>query len=219
MHHWPLFDLVIRTPRLELRYVDDERAATLMELAAVDGVHDPDFMPFTVPWTRFEPPRLQQQGMQYYWRRRADLSPQRWELPMATIVDGAVAGVQSIAADGFLLTRWCHTGSWLGRSFQGRGIGKEMRAAVLHLGFAGLGVECAETAAFADNHASIGVTRSLGYDENGWRIMDRDGQPSRQLQFVMTRDRWEQIRRDDIEVDGLEPCLPLLGLGAGEGGA
>jgi hypothetical protein len=30
--------------------------------------------------------------------------------------------------------------------------------------------------------------------------------------FRMTRARWLERRRDDIRIDGLEPCLPLLGL-------
>ncbi|EQD45135.1 GCN5-related N-acetyltransferase, partial [mine drainage metagenome] len=69
------------------------------------------------------------------------------------------------------------TGSWLGREHQGRGFGKEMRAAILHLGFATLGAEEALTSAFSDNPASIRVTRGLGYEENGtWRAARR-GRP------------------------------------------
>ena len=64
-------------------------------------------------------------------------------------------GQQDIDADGFAVRRVVSTGSWLGRDHQGRGAGKEMRAAVLHLAFAELGAERAETAAFADNPASI----------------------------------------------------------------
>jgi hypothetical protein len=41
------------TPRLELRYVDDELGAELAELAT-QGIHDPGFMPFSVPWTDAE---------------------------------------------------------------------------------------------------------------------------------------------------------------------
>ena len=33
--------------------------------------------------------------------------------------------------------------------------------------------------------------------------------------FVLSRLRWQAGRRNDIEIDGLEPCLPLLGLTAG----
>lgn len=210
MHHWPLFDLRITTPRLELRYVDDEIAAALMTLAATDGVHDPDFMPFTVPWTRFEPPHLQQQGMQHYWRNRASLSHERWALPMAVHDDGELVGVQDVAAVSFTVTRSVTTGSWLGRSHQGKGIGKEMRAAILHLAFDGLGAEVAETSAFADNPSSIGVTRALGYRENGWYLDAREGKQARHLRFIMERADWEPRRRDDIVVEGLEPCLPQL---------
>jgi RimJ/RimL family protein N-acetyltransferase len=39
----------------------------------------------------------------------------------------------------FAVLREVHTGSWLGQRYQGQGLGTEMRSAVLHLGFAGLG--------------------------------------------------------------------------------
>jgi RimJ/RimL family protein N-acetyltransferase len=212
MHHWPLFDLRVTTPRLELRYVNDELAADLMELAATAGVHAPDFMPFTTPWTRFEPPALQQQGMQHYWRTRAKVSPDEWTIPLAVFDDGELVGVQDVAATSFVVTRSVSTGSWLGRTHQGKGIGKEMRTAVLHLAFDALGADVAHTSAFADNPASLGVTRALGYQENGWSIDAREGEPARHLRFVMTRADWEPRRRDDITVDGLDACLPLLGL-------
>ena len=49
-HPWPLWRLVLRTPRLELRPDDD---AGLVELLAeaCRGVHPPAEMPFGVPWT------------------------------------------------------------------------------------------------------------------------------------------------------------------------
>jgi RimJ/RimL family protein N-acetyltransferase len=155
---------------------------------------------------------LQQQGMQHYWRTRAETSPDRWALNFAVFRDGQLVGSQALAATGFLVSRWFGTGSWLGLPFQGQGTGKEMRAAVLHLGFAGLGAEYAATEAFDDNHASVGVTRALGYTENGFTIVDREGTPGRHLNFVMPRADWETRRRDDITIEGLDPCLPLLGL-------
>ena len=210
MHHWPLFDLRITTPRLELRYIDDDLGAALMTLAATDGVHAPDFMPFSTPWTRLEPPQLQRQGMQFYWRTRAETSPESWMVPMAVFDDGTLVGVQDVLARSFRVTRSVTTGSWLGRSHQGQGIGKEMRAAILHLAFDGLGAEVAETSAFADNPSSLGVTRALGYRENGWYLDVREGQQARHLRFIMTRADWEARRRDDITIEGLEACLPQL---------
>jgi RimJ/RimL family protein N-acetyltransferase len=213
LRSWPLFGVSITTPRLTLRYIDDDLGDALMELAATDGVHAPDFMPFSVPWTRFEPPQLQQQGMQHYWRTRAETSPAKWALPFAVIVDGTVVGTQAVGGDSFPVRRWVETGSWLGLSHQGRGIGKEMRAAVLHLAFEVLGAEHAGTSAYADNGPSQGVTRSLGYEENGWVVDDREGTPTRHDRFVMTRARWEARRRDDIVVEGFDDaCRTLLGL-------
>ena len=87
-----------------------------------------------------------------------------------------------------------------------------MRAAGLHLAFEGLAAERAESEAFEDNAASIGVSRALGYEQNGttWGPRPSGGAPM--TRFLMTRDRWLQRRRDDITIDGLAPCLPLLGL-------
>lgn len=212
MHHWPLFDLAVRTPRLVLRYIDDERAAALMDLAATAGVHDPDFMPFTVPWTRFEPPQLQQQGMQHYWRTRAETSPQRWAPPLAVYDGTTLVGVQTLMANDFATARWVETGSWLGRAHQGQGIGKEMRAAVLHLAFDGLDAAYAATGAFHDNASSLGVTRALAYRDNGFEYRNREGVHALMLRFVMARGDWERHRRDDITIEGLDACLPLLGL-------
>lgn len=207
--HWPLFDLEVRTPRLTLRYLDDERSAALMDLAAT-GVHDPDEMPFSVPWTRHEPPYLQQQGMQHFWAMRAGLTPQDWTLQFGVYEAGRLVGTQGIGGKSFLVTRTVETGSWLGQAEQGRGIGKEMRAAALHLGFAGLNADRAVTSAFADNPRSLGVTRALGYADNGWFVDDREGKPAKHLRFVLERAEWAKRRRDDIEMVGLEPCLRLL---------
>ena len=68
-----------------------------------------------------------------------------------------------------------------------------MRAAVLHLGFAGFGAERAVTSAFADNPRSLGVTRALGYAENGWFVDDREGKPAKHLRFVLERADWSSV--------------------------
>jgi RimJ/RimL family protein N-acetyltransferase len=86
-----------------------------------------------------------------------------------------------------------------------------MRAAILHLGFSGLGAEYAATSAFHDNHSSLGVTRALGYEANGESIEARRNAADKQLHFLLTRSRWEERRRDDIEIIGLESCLDMFG--------
>ena len=209
---WPLFDLRVRTPRLELRYIDDNLATELAQLAA-RGIHDPAFMPFMLPWTDEPSPQLERSSMRWYWKGRAETSPARWHLMLAAIVDGIAIGMTSLDANEFSTSREFESGSWLGREYQGRGLGKEMREATLHLGFEGLGAEYATTSAWTDNGPSLGVTRSLGYEANGGRRAIRRGQPADSLLFRMTREDWQRrLRRGDITIDGLEPALPLLGL-------
>ena len=208
---WPLFDLAVRTPRLTLRYPDDD---AMVELAALvrSGVHDPEEMPFPVPWTDVPSPEREWNSYRYWWRLRAETTAEQWDIELAAIVDGDVVGVQGLTAEQFPRRRTFMTSSWLGRRFQGRGIGKEMRAAILHLGFAGFGAELATTGAWSDNASSLAVTRHLGYEANGAdRRLKRDA-PADLLRFRMTRSHWESIRRDDIELVCLEACLPLLGL-------
>ena len=60
--YWPLFDLVVRTPILTLRYIDDALAVELATLIS-RPIHDPDKMPFAVPWTDAPEPTARAQGV------------------------------------------------------------------------------------------------------------------------------------------------------------
>jgi len=107
------------------------------------------------------------------------------------------------------------TGSWLGRSFQGRGLGKEMRTAILHLAFEGLGAVEAHSAAFPDNAASMATSRSLGYRSNGEQLVLRRGRPDRLVNLVLDRQTWMARRREDIVIEGLQSCLDMFGAPSG----
>lgn len=209
--HWPLFGLRVCTPRLELRYPDDDVVAAVATLAG-RGVHPPAEMPFSTPWTDAPPGDLERDVCRFLWRTRASWTPGDWQLPLAVLADGEVAGIQEIGATGFATLRRFGTGSWLGRAFQGRGIGTEMRAAVLHLGFDGLGGLVAESGAFADNPASHAVSAKLGYVPNGERRERRRGEAATMLGLRLDRDVWAPRRRDDITIDGLEACLAMFGV-------
>jgi RimJ/RimL family protein N-acetyltransferase len=147
----------------------------------------------------------------FYWTARGALSPERWSLPFAVVADGDVIGTQDLMAEEFAGSRSVSSGSWLTQSAQGRGIGVEMRAAVLHLAFAGLGALEAQTSAWIDNVASQRVSLRLGYLPDGEVLMARRGEPTRHLRFRLTRDAWAHTHFEGIEIHGHEPCLPLLG--------
>lgn len=216
---WPLFGLRVRTPRVELRPVDPDLAYDLGRLATA-GIHDPDTMPFFVPWTRAEPLELERSSLQFYLRVWADFAADRWSLPLACFVDGELVGMQDLLGDQFPIRRTVTTGSWVGRAHQGRGIGTEMRSAALHLAFAGLGAERAETEAFEENEASIRVSQRNGYEPNGDRIAVRDDEPARLVRFVLHREVWASRRRTDVEISGLDDdALALFGLGVPRGAA
>ncbi len=114
-------------------------------------------------------------------------------------------------AKNFARIRTVETGSWLGRRHQGHGLGKEMRAAILHLAFEGLGAMEAMSGAFHDNLASLATSRSLGYTENGDRLMLRRDKPDRIIDLKLDRPTWALRRREDIEIEGLEACLEMFG--------
>jgi RimJ/RimL family protein N-acetyltransferase len=85
-----------------------------------------------------------------------------------------------------------------------------MRQAVLHLAFAGLGAEEALSDAFEDNAASLATSRTVGYVENGEALAPRRDGSGRTIRFRLDRATWERRRRDDIEIDGLDPCLDMF---------
>jgi RimJ/RimL family protein N-acetyltransferase len=211
-HPWPFFGLTLTTPNLTLRYPDDDDIAALGRLAA-GGIHPPDEMPFAVPWSAADPAQLPIDVAQFHWQTRGSLGPDSWHVPLAVVTGGVVGGTQALEADAFAVRRTVVTGSWLGREFQGRGIGPEMRAAVLHMAFAGLGAERAESTAFLDNPASHAVSRALGYAVDGTEVKAVRGRPRTSTRYLLTRERWLETDRIDVEIAGLEPCLALLGAG------
>lgn len=210
--HWPIWDIVIRTPRLELHPVREADMAALTDLS-LDGIHDPAVMPFTTPFTDVPSPEFERAAYQHYFRQWANWSPERWALQFAVLANGRLVGTQAIEATDFLVRRTVLSGSWLGAAHQRQGIGTEMRAAVLEFAFGHLGARRAETEAHADNSASLTVTRRLGYRPNGDRWTESRGRQVVTLDFVLDVDDWEH--RTDVTVEGLGPeALSQFGLDA-----
>jgi len=198
---WPASAIRVRAGDLELRWLDDDLLVELAELAS-RGVHSPDVMPFEHPWTRGTPAEVARRVLTYQWGLRGRLSPDDWALELAVVDRGSVVGVQGLAADGWSVLRSVTTGSWLGRAHQGRGIGARMRAMVLHLAFEGLDAVEARSGAFVDNGASNAVSRRVGYDDDGAFRVAREGNAVWHNRWIMSRERWLQLRADHDAILG-----------------
>ena len=81
-------------------------------------------------------------------------------------------------------------------------------------GFAGFGAEWAVTGAWHDNGPSLGVTRKLGYTEQGHRRMVRNDEHGDELiGFEMPRRHFlDHLQRDDIELIGVDAARDQLGI-------
>jgi RimJ/RimL family protein N-acetyltransferase len=213
----PLYGLRLTTPRLELRLGTRPELEALARVAQA-GVHPPEEMPFAVAWTdRSGEPGFVRDFVAFHESALADWSPDAWTLNLLVWVEGAPVGGQTVGAERFAETRRVSTGSWLGAPYQRRGLGTEMRAAVLELAFRGLGAEAADSAWLAGNDASRRVSEKLGYREVGRSTQSPRGTPVVSHDVAIERERWRSPH--SVEIFGLPPCLPLFGLGppAGEG--
>ncbi|MFD5204660.1 GNAT family N-acetyltransferase [Streptomyces sp. NPDC058375] len=214
--HWPLYGLRLRTPRLELRLPGLELLDELASVAA-HGLHDPGRMPFSVAWTDGKPEEVARAVFQHLLGTVAGWSVRDWTLSLAVLHEGKVVGRQDLMGRDFGVRRQAETGSWLGLPYQGQGIGTEMRAAALHLAFAGLGARYAVSAAMTDNPRSLGVSRRLGYTDDGLETGVVRGAPTTLRRLRLDRARWEAHRSVEVTVEGLEECRAEFGVGGGEG--
>ena len=214
---WPLYDLLLTTAnpaigRLELRLPMEAELPDFVALAS-RGVHPPDEMPFSIPWTDEPSPARERMSYQFYMSTRAGWTADDWILTLGVWVDGVPAGFQDLRAQEFRRYRTVGTGSWLGRAFQGRGIGKLMRQVALALAFDHLGAQVAETEAFLDNLASNKVSLGVGYAPNGIGRLSQRGVARDTQRFRMTLDDWRARLRPTVRIEGVEDCLELFGLG------
>ena len=198
---------------LELRGLTDELIVELCDLAE-RGIHDPDAMPFYFPWTAAPAGQLSRNTAAYHWGKRSTFSPEDFSLELAVLLDGRVIGAQGVSATSFPVTRTGETGSWLGREFQGRGLGTAMRRAMCALLFDHLGFEEITSAAFLDNPASLGVSRKVGYQPTGVRrLQRREGELALNQGLVLTP---ETFVRGDVAIDvtGADAVRAFIGLDA-----
>lgn len=208
---WPLFDLTLTTPRLTLRPIADADISAAVA-AARSGIHEPGRSPFSTPWTDLPSEELGPNMARWYWRCRAECTPESWTLLLGIWHAGEFIGCQDVGAKEFTTLKTVSSGSWLRKSVQGRGFGREMRAAVVLYAFDWLNAEVAESEAAVWNGASLGVSRSLGYELNGitrmaWGSKVEEVQRVRLTPENFNRPAWT------LKVEGHEEAAKFLGIG------
>ena len=208
----PLLGLRITAGPVELRGVTDDLLGPLAELA-IKGVHDPDFMPFFVPWSIVPAAEMPRNMAQFHWGQRAGFSPEQWGMDLAVFYDGQLVGSQGFSTRDFLVTRIGETGSWLGREFHGRGIGTAMRKVICAFIFDSLAAEFITSSAYTDNPASLGVSRKCGYRENGVSIRNRMDKPAT-LQLLILEPGNLVRYEHELTVEGLPEFRRSIGLDA-----
>lgn len=201
--------LRLLTPRLELRLGTRDELCELAHLAEL-GVHAPGEMPFAVAWTdRIGQPGFLEGFLAFHEGNISGWSRDEWTLNLLVWERDQLVGTQGISGTRFAETRRVHTGSWLGKAHQGTGIGTEMRAAVLELAFEGLGAAVAASDWLNGNHASRRVSEKLGYVEVGLGSVTPRDVPVVQHKVELARELWPRVVA--VEIEGLDPCLPLFG--------
>jgi RimJ/RimL family protein N-acetyltransferase len=215
---WPLLDLRITTRDLVLTPLTEGDLAEVVRALPDDVEQDPRA-------TTYGLDDRTQRGVvvhQEYWRSYGTWTPQAWRFHLAVRRGDRLVGLQELQGDDFPTLRTVDTSSWLVPDERGAGVGKAMRRAVLALAFGPMEALAAVTSAWHDNHASLGVSRSVGYLPNGESLLARDGGGDTRLHLRLTRDDWLAGKAvgpaDPVEIDGFDPCRPFFGLPAAANG-
>ena len=208
--YWPLFDLRLTTGDLELATMTEADLERLAEALPDEVEQDPAATTY---------PGLSDQDNraavvhQTYWRYFGTWSPQAWRLSFVVSHAGEPIGVQELEGNDFPVLRTVDTSSYLVASARAAGLGQQMRRAVLALAFGPLQAQVAVTSAWHDNHASLGVSRALGYRSNGEQAARRGRRVDTMVHMRLTRADWlAGAAADPVAITGFEPCRALFAL-------
>jgi RimJ/RimL family protein N-acetyltransferase len=212
---WPVQELELRTPRLEVR------APTPDELFALVRVAGNGPLETTIPFLAVatdSPVERARRTLQTFWSSFGSLHADSWQLHLVALQRGQVVGMVNLRAQDLAGTHEVATGSWVVPGRRDAGVGTEMRAAVLHLAFGGLGARWATSEASLDNGRSLRVSEKLGYRADGLRVRAGATGPEVLQRLRLTAQDWSAVApRYPVEVTGLEACRSLLGAPTGPG--
>lgn len=208
---WPPLGLHITSGPLELRGIGEPEVLALLDVVR-GGIHAEDAMPFYFPWTLAPTEDLPLNYIQWWAGQVSTFSRDAWALDLAVVWEGEIVGCQGVATRDFLTLRYGETGSWLGRRFQGRGIGTAMRQAWCAFLFDHLDFDFITSAAFTDNPASLRVSEKVGYLPDGLARLKRLNSPAESQRLRLERETF--VRGPAITVTGAEGVRRLIGLDA-----
>ena len=191
--------MVIRGPRLALRYATEVDAPALLELGG-----DPDVTRFFSwgPYDDIAQPLAYVESLVAQ-RERGE----RLEL---VIVD---AGDQIVGVTGLselsVRNRRAVIGTWLGRAHWGTGVNAESKALVLALAFGPLGLLRVTAWANPDNGRSVAALERLGFEREGvlrsWHV--HGGEPRDVAVLAFLREHWEgsPLAAVPVTIEGAPP--------------
>ncbi len=206
---YPPLNLKVITPKLELHGATDDLLAQLLPIVR-EGVVKGQPYPFDDPMSFTKTIRCVKGSGSKPSGVGAAMSPGSWRLYFVVMLNGQAMGMQDLIGVDFDTCRTVTSFSWLAPSARQQGLGREMRAAILHLAFEGFGAAEAASEAFFDNLASNRVSETLGYQPNGNNWATRRGEPAVLNRWRLKRSDWELNRRSDIKLIGVDACKAVL---------
>jgi RimJ/RimL family protein N-acetyltransferase len=207
---WPILDIRLAVGQIVLDPLRERDLDELARLLPDDVEQDPE----APIWEQLDAVGNRHRILlQSYWRSHADWSPTSWALHFRVSENGESVGVQVLEGEHFPELRTVDSASWLVPNARGRGIGVAMRTAVLALAFDHLGAATAVTSAREDNAASLGVSRRIGYVDNGIsRSLSPTG-PCTLIHMLLTRERWSSSGLGSaVAASGLDGTAPWFGV-------
>ncbi|NNN09846.1 MAG: GNAT family N-acetyltransferase [Acidimicrobiaceae bacterium] len=127
---------------------------------------------------------------QNYWRNWSTWAVESWKLDFRVINQGRIVGIQALEAEHFVELRTVESGSWLVPEYRGIGHGTVIRIAILSFAFDHLGAQAAITSSRFDNAAPLGVSRRIGYQDNGVTASRSPTGPCQLQHLRLTRAQW-----------------------------
>jgi RimJ/RimL family protein N-acetyltransferase len=208
--YWPLADLRLRIDGLVLRPLTEVDVLILAEMLPDDVELNPDATVYSGAAASATRGTIVHQD---YWRAMGTWTTDAWRLNFGVWRDDELIGAQELEGNDFPRLRTVDTASFLAIAARGQGVGKAMRRAVLTLGFGALGAEFAITSAWPDNQGSLGVSRSLGYADNGLERHRRDDTVDDLVHLRLAREAWVASGHSEgVEIEGFDACRPYFGL-------